>query len=46
MTLEADGMLSRCLLHEIDHLDGVLFIDRLSPIKSTMLMRKYRKQAT
>ena len=43
--LEADGMLARCLQHEIDHLDGVLFIDRLSPIKRNMLLKKYRKQA-
>ena len=41
--IEADGMLARCLQHEIDHLDGVLFIDRLSPIKRNMLLRKYRK---
>jgi peptide deformylase len=46
VTLEADGMLARCLQHEIDHLDGVLFIDRLSPLKRNMLLRKYRKQAT
>lgn len=45
VTLEADGMLARCLQHEIDHLDGVLFIDRLSPLKRNMLLRKYRKQA-
>ncbi len=43
--IEADGMLSRCLQHEVDHLDGVLFIDRLSPIKRTMVLRKYRKLA-
>jgi peptide deformylase len=41
--LEAEGMLARCLQHEIDHLDGVLFIDRLSPIKRSMLLKKYRK---
>jgi len=46
VTVEADGMLARCLQHEIDHLDGVLFIDRLSPLKRNMLLRKYRKQAT
>jgi peptide deformylase len=46
VTLEADGMLARCLQHEMDHLDGVLFIDRLSPLKRNMLLRKYRKQAT
>jgi peptide deformylase len=44
--IEADAMLARCLLHEIDHLDGVLFIDRMSPLKRNMVLRKYRKQAT
>jgi peptide deformylase len=43
--IEAEGMLARCLQHEIDHLDGVLFIDRLSPIKRNMLLKKYRKLA-
>jgi peptide deformylase len=43
--IEADGMLARCLQHEIDHLDGVLFIDRISPIKRKMLLAKYRKLA-
>lgn len=42
--IEADGMLARCLQHEIDHLDGVLFLDRLSPLKRNMLLKKYRKQ--
>lgn len=42
--IEADDMLARCLQHEIDHLDGVLFIDRLSPLKRNMVLRKYRKQ--
>jgi peptide deformylase len=45
LRIEADGMLARCLQHEVDHLDGVLFIDRLSPIKRTMVLRKYRKLA-
>lgn len=40
---EAEGFLARVLQHEIDHLDGVLFIDRLSPLKRKLLMRKYRK---
>jgi peptide deformylase len=44
--IEATDMLARCLQHEIDHLDGVLFIDRLSPLKRNMVLRKYRKQAT
>lgn len=43
--IEADGMLARCLQHEIDHLDGVLFVDRLSPIKRNMILKKYRKLA-
>jgi peptide deformylase len=43
--IEAEGMLARCLLHEVDHLDGVLFLDRLSPIKRNMILRKYRKLA-
>ncbi|HEU0015596.1 MAG TPA: peptide deformylase [Longimicrobium sp.] len=42
--IEARGMLARCLQHEIDHLDGVLFLDRLSPIKRNMLLRKWKKQ--
>ena len=40
--LEADGLLGRCLQHEIDHLDGVLFIDRLSPLKRNMVLKRYR----
>jgi peptide deformylase len=43
--IEAQGMLARCLQHEIDHLDGVLFFDRISPIKRKMLLAKYRKLA-
>jgi peptide deformylase len=43
MRMEADGMLARCLQHEIDHLDGVLFIDRIGPLKRNMLLKKYRK---
>ena len=41
--LEADGLHARVLLHEIDHLDGVLFVDRLSPLKRKMLMKKWQK---
>jgi peptide deformylase len=44
--IEAEAMLARCLQHEIDHLDGVLFFDRMSPLKRNMVLRKYRKQAT
>lgn len=42
MQMAADGLLARCLQHEIDHLDGVLFIDHLSPLKRDMLLKKYR----
>ena len=40
---EVDGLLSRCLQHEIDHLDGILFIDRVSPLKRKMLLAKWKK---
>jgi peptide deformylase len=43
VTLEADGLFSRALQHEIDHLDGVLFIDRLSPLKRRMAIKKWQK---
>jgi peptide deformylase len=41
--IEATDLLSRCLQHECDHLDGVLFIDRLSPLKRRMLLNKWAK---
>jgi peptide deformylase len=41
--LEADGLLSRCLQHELDHLDGILFLDRISPLKRKMLLAKWAK---
>lgn len=41
--IEAEGFLARVLQHEIDHLDGVLFIDRLSPLKREFLLKRYRK---
>ncbi|MCG8466809.1 MAG: peptide deformylase [Gemmatimonadetes bacterium] len=40
----ADGLLSRCIQHENDHLDGVLFLDRVSPLKRKMLLRKWQKR--
>lgn len=42
--IEGSGMLSRCLQHEIDHLDGILFVDRLSTLKRNMIMRRLAKQ--
>ncbi len=41
--LEGTELLARALLHEIDHLDGVLFIDRVSRLKRELLLRKIRK---
>ncbi|MBI1215602.1 MAG: peptide deformylase [Alphaproteobacteria bacterium] len=41
--IEADGLLATCLQHEIDHLDGVLFVDHLSQIKRNMIMRRLKK---
>lgn len=42
--LEADGLLSRCFQHESDHLDGILFFDRISPLKRRMLLAKWAKR--
>lgn len=41
--LDAEGYLATCLQHEIDHLDGVLFIDRLSFLKRNIILRKLVK---
>jgi peptide deformylase len=41
--IEADGLLARCLQHEIDHLDGILFIDHLSSLKRAMILRRLAK---
>jgi peptide deformylase len=43
-TLEADGLLATCLQHEIDHLDGILFVDHLSALKRNMILRKMVKE--
>ncbi len=42
-TLEADGFLADCLQHEIDHLNGTLFIDHLSRLKRSMALKKLAK---
>lgn len=42
--IEADGLLSIILQHEIDHLEGVLFIDRISRLKREMYRRRVKKQ--
>ncbi|MBB3612274.1 peptide deformylase [Rhizobium sp. BK602] len=43
--LEADGLLATCLQHEIDHLNGVLFIDYISRLKRDMVIKKFTKAA-
>ncbi|UJW75871.1 peptide deformylase [Rhizobium sp. SL42] len=40
---EADGLLATCLQHEIDHLNGVLFIDHISRLKREMVIKKFTK---
>ena len=42
--IEAEGLLAACLQHEIDHLDGVLFVDHLSSLKRNMIMRRLAKE--
>jgi len=44
LTLEAGALFARALQHEIDHLDGVLFLDRVSAFKRRMLIKKWRKR--
>lgn len=41
--MDADGMLATCIQHEIDHLNGVLFVDYLSSLKRGMILRKVQK---
>jgi peptide deformylase len=43
VTVEAEGFLARILQHEIDHLDGVLFVDRVSPLKRKLLLSRWQK---
>ncbi|WP_428486258.1 peptide deformylase [Rhodopila sp.] len=42
--IEAEGLFAACLQHEIDHLDGVLFVDHLSILKRNMIMRRLAKE--
>jgi peptide deformylase len=41
--IEAEGLLATCLQHEMDHLDGILFVDHLSKLKRSMAMKKLQK---
>jgi peptide deformylase len=45
ITVEAEGLKAVVLQHEIDHLDGILFIDRISSLKRGLYIRKLKKQA-
>ncbi|MFA5354561.1 MAG: peptide deformylase [Thermodesulfovibrionales bacterium] len=45
VVIEAEGLLARALQHEIDHLDGLLIVDRMSSIKREFFRKKYLKQA-
>lgn len=42
-TLEASGTLADCVQHELDHLDGILYFDRMSPLRRQLLLRRYEK---
>ena len=42
--LKAKGLLATCIQHEVDHLDGILFIDYLSKLKKDMIIKKLKKQ--
>ncbi len=41
--IEADGLLAACVQHEMDHLEGILFVDYLSPLKRNIILRKMKK---
>lgn len=43
VSMEISGLLSRAVQHEVDHLDGILFIDRVTPLKRRMLLKKWQK---
>ena len=42
---DADGLMATCVQHEIDHLNGVLFIDHLSKLKRDRVLTKFKKAA-
>ena len=41
--MDVDGLLATCIQHEMDHLDGILFVDHLSGLKRSMIIRKLKK---
>jgi peptide deformylase len=40
---EAEGLAARCFQHETDHCDGILFINRLTPLKRNMVTKRFQK---
>ena len=44
-TVTAEGLLARCFQHEMDHLDGTLFVDRLRGLQKDLILRKIKKLA-
>ena len=44
-TVEGTGLLARCFQHEMDHLDGTLFVDRLRGLQKDLILRKIKKLA-
>ncbi|MEL6185066.1 MAG: peptide deformylase, partial [Myxococcota bacterium] len=45
LRIEATGLLAVCLQHEIDHLEGTLFVDRLSRLKQTLVKKRLKRKA-
>ncbi|MCL4865461.1 MAG: peptide deformylase [Gemmatimonadales bacterium] len=43
-TMEAEGLVARAIQHELDHLDGILFLDHLSPLKRQVLVARYKRE--
>ncbi|MGZ5495367.1 MAG: peptide deformylase [Candidatus Aminicenantales bacterium] len=43
--IEGEDLLARALCHEIDHLDGILFVEKLSALKRTLIKKKFKKKA-
>lgn len=41
--MEADGFMAKCIQHELDHLEGMVYLDRLAPVKREMVLKKIKK---
>jgi peptide deformylase len=46
LRIECEGLLARACQHEVDHLNGILFVDHLSPVKKQLFKREYAKERT